>query len=459
MAIMKRKSISKFCAEFRGPRRLAAVSLNLAMIVPPAFLLVALVLGIFLVTGNHDTLRAHGSGNALGYSPFGALAFGGVVKTNDEIGEAIEGIDGRVKGFIAHHESTQAELKERMFALEQRAVSRVDGEGAAGESLGAKIMGSPQFKDFSESGRKSTGLIQVGSFFKTALVSATGFGQPLVVPQRLPYIVTPGLQQLRIRDLLPVLPTVSNMVDYARETSFTNNAAMQGAESSPQVYENVAKAESALGFELAYQPVRTLAHWLPVAKQLLDDATGLQSYLNSRLLYGLKLIEEGQILGGTGVGTDLQGLITAATLYDTGDNVSGDTPIDTIRRGIEQVQLSNYEPDAVVLHPTDWKKIDLIKTTGTASSGEYIIGDPRTASPRVLWGLPVVVTKSMPVGHFMTGAFRQAAILWDRQQATLEISREHADFFIKNMAAILCEERLALTVVAPNALRYGAFAA
>lgn len=458
MAIMKRKSISKFCAEFRGPRRLAAVSLNLAMIVPPAFLLVALVLGIFLVTGNHDTLRAHGSGNVLGYSPFGALAFGGLT-ADEQMHRTVANLDVQAKKFITDGELKFAEQADRIRNLEQRAVSRVDSDGDAGESLGAKIMGSPQFKDFSESGRKSTGLIQVGSFFKTALVSATGFGQPLVVPQRLPYIVTPGLQNLRIRDLLPLLPTASNMVDYCRETSFTNNAAMQGAESSPQVYENVAKAESALGFELAYQPVRTLAHWLPISKQLLDDATGLQSYLNSRLLYGLKLIEEGQILSGTGVGTDLLGLITAATIYDTGDNVSGDTPIDTIRRGIEQVQLSNYEPDAVVVHPTDWKKIDLVKTTGTASSGEYIVGEPRTASPRVLWGLPVVVTKSMPVGHFMTGAFRQAAILWDRQQATLEISREHADFFIKNMAAILCEERLALTVVAPNALRYGAFAA
>lgn len=289
LAIMKRKSISKFCAEFRGPRRLAAVSLNLAMIVPPAFLLVALVLGIFLVTGNHDTLRTHGSGIGLGHAPFGLLAFGGLTTVESE---SLERLNSQAKKFITEGETKFAEQADRIRNLEQRAVSRVDGDGDAGESLGAKIMGSPQFKDFSASGRKSTGLIQVGSFFKTALVNDTGFGQPLVVPQRLPYIVTPGLQQLRIRDLLPVLPTASNMVDYAREISFDNKAAMQGAESSPQVYENVAKAESALGFELAYQPVRTLAHWIPISKQLLDDATGLQSYLNSRLLYGLKLIEE-----------------------------------------------------------------------------------------------------------------------------------------------------------------------
>jgi hypothetical protein len=49
------------------------------------------------------------------------------------------------------------------------------------------------------------------------------------------------------------------------------------------------------------------------------------------------------------------------------------------------------------------------------------------------------------------------ATLWDRQQASVEVSREHSDYFVKNMAAVLFEERLALTVFQADAFRYGAY--
>ena len=73
-----------------------------------------------------------------------------------------------------------------------------------------------------------------------------------------------------------------------------------------------------------------------------------------------------------------------------------------------------------------------------------------------LWGKLVIPTKRMARGYFLVGAFRMGADLWDREQATVEISREHSDFFTRNLAAILCEERLALTVGRPLAFVYGA---
>jgi hypothetical protein len=42
-------------------------------------------------------------------------------------------------------------------------------------------------------------------------------------------------------------------------------------------------------------------------------------------------------------------------------------------------------------------------------------------------------------------------------QSTVEVSRDYSDFFVKNMMAILCEERLALVVYRPEALVQGAF--
>jgi hypothetical protein len=49
------------------------------------------------------------------------------------------------------------------------------------------------------------------------------------------------------------------------------------------------------------------------------------------------------------------------------------------------------------------------------------------------------------------------AAIWDRNDATVEISREHSDYFTRNMIAVLAEERLALTVFAPLAFVYFGF--
>jgi len=75
----------------------------------------------------------------------------------------------------------------------------------------------------------------------------------------------------------------------------------------------------------------------------------------------------------------------------------------------------------------------------------------------VLWGLPVVATQSMDAGDFLTGAFRMGAQGWDREDATVTVSTEDRDNFIKNMVTILCEERVALTVYRPEAFVKGDF--
>ncbi|MBZ4288400.1 phage major capsid protein, partial [Mycobacterium tuberculosis] len=47
--------------------------------------------------------------------------------------------------------------------------------------------------------------------------------------------------------------------------------------------------------------------------------------------------------------------------------------------------------------------------------------------------------------------------VWDRMDATIEISNQDRDNFVKNMLTILCEERLALAVKRPEAFVYGSF--
>lgn len=395
-----------------------------------------------------------------------------------DLEKQLSGIEAELKKFIDKHAEevktngtasaeTKAALDKlgtqhtetaaRLLVIEQKLTAPGGNTGQENKSFGQMVVESDGFKAL-QSGQKSSGRIDVGSFHKTAIVNTTGQNQPLVPDYRVPGIMMPmANRRLTIRDLIPSNPISSNLVQYTRELVFTNSAAMQTG-GSPNSGENIAKAESGITFELANAAVQTLAHWIPASRQILDDAPALAGYINSRLMYGLKLEEENQLLNGGGTGNDLSGLVLLATDFDTTDvNSSTDTYIDILRRAITQVGDSEFQADGFVLNPHDWETIQLVKTTGTASSGEYVFSNPHVVEADRIWGLPVVPTNSMTRGQFLCGAFSQGAGIWDRTGATIEVSREHASFFIQNMVAILCEERLALTVYRPKALIYGGF--
>jgi HK97 family phage major capsid protein len=63
----------------------------------------------------------------------------------------------------------------------------------------------------------------------------------------------------------------------------------------------------------------------------------------------------------------------------------------------------------------------------------------------------------MAVDKFLVGDFQRAATLYDRWTPRVEVSTEHADFFTRNLVAILAEQRLALAVKQAAALTYGDF--
>jgi len=77
----------------------------------------------------------------------------------------------------------------------------------------------------------------------------------------------------------------------------------------------------------------------------------------------------------------------------------------------------------------------------------------------VAWRVPVVVSDAMTENGFLVGDFTRAAKLYDRQEATVEVATQHADFFTRNLVAILAEERVALAVMRPDLLVRGEFAA
>lgn len=63
--------------------------------------------------------------------------------------------------------------------------------------------------------------------------------------------------------------------------------------------------------------------------------------------------------------------------------------------------------------------------------------------------------QAIGVDKALVGAFDLAAQIFDRQDATVEVSTEDQDNFVKNKVTIRAEERLALAIYREAALVYG----
>jgi HK97 family phage major capsid protein len=270
-------------------------------------------------------------------------------------------------------------------------------------------------------------------------------------------MVTQPTRTKRVRDLFPARTTTAAVIEYFRMLGFTTPGTSAVNNAGPVAERNgsafAAKPQSSFQFIGEQAPVRTLAHWEAAHRNVLADEPQLRSIIDNELLYGLRLQEDYQILQGDGTGENLTGILETNGIqtYDWSDGptdaVVADTKADAIRRAATLALLAYYEPTGVVLNPQDWEDIELTKD----QNGQYLIavsvalgGEPK------LWRVPVVDTPAMPVGQALIGAFGTGAQLYDREQASIRISEQHADFFVRNAIVILAEQRLALAVKRPE---------
>ncbi|AXR28638.1 phage major capsid protein [Pseudomonas aeruginosa] len=343
---------------------------------------------------------------------------------------------------------SQGELQARLQAAEQLMAKLEKGGGriVAPESMGETFIAAEGYDAWAAraaGGAKGSFTVPV----KAAITSLTSSAGDLIQPQRVG-MVLPTQQRLFVRDLLAWGRTTSNSIEYVRETGFTNNAAP--VSENPQN----PKPESDITFELDTDPVATIAHWVRASRQVLSDAPMLASYIDGRLRYGLKLKEEMQLLKGSGVGLNLNGLYTQASIYaNPGVVVQAETAIDRLRLALLQVTLAEYDADGIVLSPVDWAAIELTKD----KNNNYVFATPTGLAVPGLWGRPVVASKSMDIGDFLTGSFQQGAEGWDREDVSVTVSTEDRDNLVKNMVTILCEERVGLSVFRPEAFVKGDF--
>lgn len=359
-----------------------------------------------------------------------------------ELVREFKGLNSDVREALKEAGIKSTVLEARMDEMEQKMARRGGGGEPVGpETWGKQFVEAPELKSFAnDHSRPGRFRMEV----KATITSAGNSGGALAPAQRDTLVMMPK-RRLVVRNLLPTIGVTSGSVEYPKQTERANNADV--------VAEGTLKPESAYGFNLETTPIRTIAHWVPASRQILDDAPQLMGLIDTELRYGLELKEEAQLLYGSGTGQNLLGMVTQATAYAPPISIGSPNLIDTIGLAILQNALADLPADGIIIHPSDWMRMRLLKN----ADGEYILGPPGSAVAPVLFGLPVVATPAMTMDKFLVGNFQAAGTLYDRWAPRVEVSTEHADFFTRNLVAVLAEERIGLAVKQAKALTYGDF--
>jgi len=304
------------------------------------------------------------------------------------------------------------------------------------KSLGEQFISDAKYRDFIKAnGHRASGnwTSPAVELQATTLTEAAGSGGPLILPDYQPGIVPLLFKRLVVADLIAPGTTMSNLISYMKETTFTNAAAT--------VLEGGTKPESTLVFAAATSAVQKIAHWIPVSEEMLEDFAQTMSIIDARLRLGLDLKEEDQLLNGDGIAPNILGLMNLVGL--TAAQARGaDTNADAIFKQMTTIATTIFVmPDAFVINPANWQTIQLTKN----AAGNYLGNGPwAPAQPPTLWGIPGAVTPSIVANTALVGGFKSSAQIFRRGGVRVESSNSHASFFTSNLVAIRAEERLAL---------------
>ncbi|GJF04955.1 phage major capsid protein [Pseudonocardia sp. D17] len=314
--------------------------------------------------------------------------------------------------------------------------------GQFGEKM--RVQSAPVgYKTFGQRGQKAlvTGLsdTSAGAFITSDQLGLQVGLDALTRPLSLRDVVTPG-------------QTTSDTIEYPILTSITNNAAPVAEATSTSTG---TKPESGFATSRGTAVVRTIAHWIPATKRALSDAAQVRTLIDAFLLYGLEEELEDQMVSGDGTGENFTGILSVSgtqtqdAVADPSGKPAGFGMLLALRRAKTKVRLAGRAiANAYVMNPNDVESLDELSDNDGRFYGNGPFG---TNGPtQTLWGLPVIECEGMPEGTAVVGDWRKA-ILWDREQASITVTDSHADFFVKNLVAILAEMRAAFGVVQPNA--------
>jgi len=373
-------------------------------------------------------------------------------KYSAEAKEKIKGLNTELAGLVEDLKIEEAKAQnEKAMEKPVNAIPNADVQKAGVKSIGEMFVGTDAYKAYNDNGVKG---VDSSVEFKTTL-NTTGYA-----PESLR---APGILETALRNpdsvigLFDQIQTNQNAYVYLEETTFTNNAGAV-AESADISTSN----EGALAFTERTESIRKMATFLPVTDELLADVAGIQGYVNSRLSTMMKLNLDNQLINGNGTAPNLTGVLQKSginTFDYTGDPYGGElAKLGQIYQAITEIRKDAFvEPDAIVMHPSDWydlvTSVSEVTTSGSKNPLFVVAGGFGEAPSPKLWGLNVVPSTVIAAGTVLVGKFGggDAAQVIMREGVDLAVSDSHSDFFAKNQLAIRLTMRLGFAIYRPTA--------
>ena len=192
-----------------------------------------------------------------------------------------------------------------------------------------------------------------------------------------------------------------------------------------------------------YVELDTIPVYTKFTKQMAEDAPFMIDYINGRLMYQHQLAVENKLIadlaGTSGIGT--ASLLTPEGIFKA---------IMTVQNN------SGFDADAILINPADYQNIRLRKdSNGQYYGGGFMYGpygNGEVAEQPALWGVRTILTPAVSQGTCIVGAFKLgASVLNNGTGVTVSMANQNEDDFVKNLLAVLIEERLALAVRRPAA--------
>lgn len=343
--------------------------------------------------------------------------------------------DTEVKSEVKAMAEKFKELSLQMQELAQKHAQLPQGVTNT-KSVSAQFVESDAYKSFIE-GKSSNARLEI----KNTVLSGTG----TTFPTQMPGVIPGSFAPLTVRNAITSIPVTSNSVQSLRELAWTNNAA--------ETAQATAKPESVLTFEQYDVPVQTVAHFIKISKQLMEDAPAITAYIDTRLRDGLAQKIDAQLIVGNGTSPQLSGLTDSGN-FVAYTPVAGDLLIDAINRAKYAMWATGNMPDSVIVNPADWGAME--RARESAGAGLYLYGMAGTTAGMNPFGLQIVISNHVPAGSFIVAALRTSTMIYNRNSAVIEMGYVNDDF-TKNLITIRAEERLGLGVERPAGIRYGLF--